>query len=161
MGPRNLARQAAAVAGVFVLSLAAWAEEPRRAATDQPDAKRQIYTCAMHPEIQWARPDKCPICDMKLVAKEDSAPSDERQMPNHARMHQNHEGMQHDHAGMGSMMMGCRCVKCMEMMGMGPAQINGMNHRKTAAPAARARAHSPRPVNRHHPGSFRSGRCGC
>lgn len=28
-----------------------------------------IYTCPMHPEISWSKPDKCPKCGMDLVPK--------------------------------------------------------------------------------------------
>ena len=36
--------------------------------TLQQDTSR-IYTCPMHPEISWPKPDKCPKCGMDLVLK--------------------------------------------------------------------------------------------
>lgn len=31
------------------------------------DAKKQIWTCAMHPQIRMDHPGKCPICGMELI----------------------------------------------------------------------------------------------
>ena len=36
----------------------------------QPAATQALYTCKMHPQIMADHPGKCPICGMKLVAKE-------------------------------------------------------------------------------------------
>ena len=33
-----------------------------------PDSSA-VYTCPMHPEIAWSKPDKCPKCGMDLVLK--------------------------------------------------------------------------------------------
>lgn len=38
-------------------------------ATSSPQDTIKIYTCAMHPEISWSQPDKCPKCGMDLVLK--------------------------------------------------------------------------------------------
>jgi predicted RNA-binding Zn-ribbon protein involved in translation (DUF1610 family) len=34
-----------------------------------PKDTAKIYTCPMHPEISWSKPDKCPKCGMDLVLK--------------------------------------------------------------------------------------------
>lgn len=41
--------------------------ERNKQASVQDTAK--IYTCPMHPEISWSKPDKCPKCGMDLVLK--------------------------------------------------------------------------------------------
>ncbi len=33
-------------------------------------AKKQIWTCSMHPQIQQPKPGKCPICGMTLIPAE-------------------------------------------------------------------------------------------
>ena len=38
--------------------------------TTQPAATQALYTCKMHPQVVSDHPGKCPICGMKLVAKE-------------------------------------------------------------------------------------------
>ena len=42
------------------------------------EAKKQIWTCAMHPQIRMDHPGKCPICGMDLIplAQEESANED-------------------------------------------------------------------------------------
>jgi Cu(I)/Ag(I) efflux system membrane fusion protein len=36
-------------------------------------AKKELWTCSMHPEITRERPGTCPICGMDLIKKEESA----------------------------------------------------------------------------------------
>lgn len=35
-----------------------------------PQDTIKSYTCTMHPEITWPKPDKCPKCGMDLVLKQ-------------------------------------------------------------------------------------------
>ena len=42
----------------------------RPGSATQPAATQALYTCKMHPQIVSDHPGKCPICGMKLVAKE-------------------------------------------------------------------------------------------
>lgn len=122
-------------------------------AEPQAAAKKQIYTCPMHPEIQWSRADKCPICDMKLVMK-GARPAVEKGQHDHAGMSMPSNGMGHGHAGMGSMMMGCGCSMCVEMMEMG--STNG-----TATKAVSPVNRSGRPLYRSYSPRGGTGRCGC
>ena len=145
------------VAGAAAVTLATpWtlAAEGTQPSATRPAISKQVYTCPMHPEIRWTRPDKCPICGMKLVAKASASSAPERPMPNHAGMSMNHLNMQHDHHGMGSMMMGGGCSMCMEMMGMG-----NMNGQRTKIP--RPAAGSARSMSQPHSSGGGSRGCGC
>jgi copper chaperone CopZ len=126
-------------------------------------ASRAIYTCPMHPELRWSRPDDCPLCGMKLEAVDT-----EYYCPMHPKvvlpglepngaipkcpicdMPMDHRsmGMPMDHGSMGPMM--CGCGMCMQMMGMGDME-------PSAAPAA----WKATPSRRYRTG--RGGRgCGC
>src|SRR5450759_2961631 len=46
-------------------------------ATDKQNAtaesKKEIWTCAMHPQIRMDHPGKCPICGMDLIPLKDNA----------------------------------------------------------------------------------------
>ncbi len=42
-------------------------QAPPQAAAQQAPAKKQRWTCAMHPHIRLEKPGLCPICGMKLV----------------------------------------------------------------------------------------------
>ena len=46
------------------------ANPPAVAPPGQEHASPAIYTCPMHPQVQWPRPAKCPLCDMTLVLRE-------------------------------------------------------------------------------------------
>ena len=156
-----MSRQMLVVTGTVLLLVgasSATAQEGHRSNGPAPAATKQIYTCPMHPEIQWTRPDKCPICEMKLVAKVAKAPSATDEMHDHAGMSMPNDGMQHNHSGMSSMMMGCGCSMCMEMMGMGGmnGSMNG-SAAKAVAPATR----SGRPMYRSYSPRTGTGRCGC
>lgn len=130
------------------------AEEGQRPANSKASAKREIYTCPMHPEIQWSRADKCPICDMKLVAKNGQAQPAAQETHDDAGMPMHSDEMRNGHHTMGPMMMGCGCSMCMEMMGM-----RGMNGHsgKAVAPARQ----SSRPTYRTYSPGRSMGRCGC
>lgn len=114
-------------------------------------AAGKLYTCKMHPQIQWSRADDCPLCGMQLVPTKNDrgAPATvhgTRKPADHGTMAMpNHDAMQMDHAGMHSGMGGCGM--CMEMMGMG-------NMNNGSAPAGRKAKTSS--------GNGRGGRgCGC
>lgn len=49
-----------------------------RAANVKPASavsKPAVYTCPMHPQVQWTKPVDCPICGMKLKLKAAHGPS--------------------------------------------------------------------------------------
>lgn len=50
-----------------------------KVAAEKTTAKKQMWTCSMHPSIMLYRPGKCPICHMALIKveqlKDDSAPN--------------------------------------------------------------------------------------
>ena len=150
-----MSRIGSAVAGMacIVLLALAWTAHGQEAAntrtvnSPEPE-KRQIYTCPMHPEIQWTRADKCPICDMKLVAK-GSATQDS--MQSHAHMDMGRETMQHHHGGM--MMPGCSM--CMEMLGM-----SHMNSHRSNGSTRAVRSMPPSYRVYGSPGGHARG-CGC
>src|SRR5688572_14880285 len=114
-----MTRQSLVVAGAALLIAfpsTLSAVEGQKPLEPPSSARNPIYTCPMHPQIQWSRPDKCPICDMTLVvkgAKKSPVVTDE--MPDHSGMSMDHEGVHDGHGGMP--MMGCGCSMCMEMMG--------------------------------------------
>jgi hypothetical protein len=57
--------------GPAVAGTAASPKAKKPAAT----AQTTVYTCPMHPKVKSAKPGKCPICGMKLVAKKVTAPA--------------------------------------------------------------------------------------
>lgn len=63
--------------------------------------KKPLYTCPMHPQIQWTSAVDCPICGMKLKPKAANKPNSD-DAPKEAG---EHAGM----AGMDDMMMCCPC----------------------------------------------------
>lgn len=128
----------------------ATAAEPPKPAGAGPAAQKQLYTCPMHPQIQWTRPDKCPICEMKLVAKGSAGQA----APEHAGMQMDHQEMHQGHAGMGSTTMGGGCSMCMEMMGMGGMNGGAM---QSTAPAGV----SAKPMSRSYQARRSSRGCGC
>src|SRR5487761_1181493 len=101
---------------------------------DQRTAKSPIYTCPMHPQVQWTKPTDCPLCGMKLKLKQTMAEAKKRDRAadEHARMNMGEmsdtPGTDRDEmGGMDEMMM---CPSC--MMNMGGMKMNG----GTAAPAS-------------------------
>lgn len=40
----------------------------------------KIFTCSMHPEIRWSKPDVCPKCGMDLILAEENSKSSEHKM---------------------------------------------------------------------------------
>ena len=141
--------------GLLIAVPSVMSAEETQPPADPPQGRTTTppYTCPTHPAIQWSRPDKCPICDMKLVAKRATAPSPADEMHDHAGMSISGEGM-HGHGGMGSKMMGGGCSMCMEMMGMG-----GMNGHGSKASAAKSRP--TRPMYRSSSSGGYSRGCGC
>lgn len=145
-----MSRPVSTIAAFLILAAPAMvlAADAARSASTQSGQQKPIYTCPMHPQIQWTRPDKCPICEMKLVAKGGA----EQGVSEPAGMQMDHQDMQPGHGGTGSMMMGCGSM-CMEMMGMG-----GMNgHAMQAAPAGA----SAKPMTRSYQTRRSSRGCGC
>ena len=51
-------------------------DEPFSGTPAGPPAKKQMYQCAMHPQILLDHPGDCPICGMKLVPVEGGAPKE-------------------------------------------------------------------------------------
>lgn len=146
-----MSRTGSTIAAFLILAAPAivLAADAKKSAGTAPAVAKQLYTCPMHPQIQWTRPDKCPLCNMKLVAKGYA----EQDASEHAGMQMDHQDMQPGQAGMGHMMMGRGCSMCMEMMGMG-----GMNgHAMQAAPAGA----SAKPMNRSYQARRSSRGCGC
>lgn len=133
----------AVAVSVLGIGMAVVAGEPADRASRKPAVPSALYTCAMHPEIRWSKPDDCPVCGMKLTAV-----NARKQLPkvddtNHEEMQMDHGAMQHDgmpmdHASMGPMMGGCGM--CMEMMDMSSMrQAPAPAARKIAAPRHRGR----------------------
>ena len=110
-----------------------------------------IYTCPMHPQVQWTKPTDCPICGMKLKVKQSKADAIKRGAPadDHASMHMDEmsdmPGMAQD--GMDDMEM---CPGCMMNMG-GMSKMNGGKQ----APAAGQKA------SRGPMGAMAGMGCGC
>jgi Cu(I)/Ag(I) efflux system membrane fusion protein len=40
---------------------------PKSTAVEATNAKSEVYTCTMHPEVRSDKPGDCPKCGMKLV----------------------------------------------------------------------------------------------
>ncbi|HEV7225530.1 MAG TPA: heavy metal-binding domain-containing protein [Pirellulales bacterium] len=58
-------------------------------ATAKAAAKAPIYTCPMHPQVQWTTPTDCPLCGMKLKLKQRKSDAVKRGSPasgDHAAM---------------------------------------------------------------------------
>ena len=97
---------------------------------DEPVAKAltaaPVYTCPMHPQVQWPQAASCPLCGMALKLKTpvQSAPA--------AASAGASTAMDHGAMGMGS------CPNCMQMNGMGSTNMPGMPGMSGMAPAAPA-----------------------
>jgi hypothetical protein len=95
----------AIVALVGVVGSLAFADEPvAKALTAAP-----VYTCPMHPQVQWPQAASCPLCGMALKLKTavQTAPAATGAA----------EPMTMDHDSHGAMDMGS-CPNCMQMPGM-------------------------------------------
>jgi hypothetical protein len=93
-----------------------------------------IYTCPMHPQIQWNQPVACPLCGMALKLKT-SAQAPSATPGTTGSMHMHHS--QQDAMGMNG------CMECMQMMGMGGTNMPGMNGSGSAAPQAGSKIVAP------------------
>lgn len=68
-----------AVALFVVVALALgywWVRNNGAGSAEDPETSAQLWTCPMHPDILLHEPGNCPICNMKLVPVETSAPMD-------------------------------------------------------------------------------------
>jgi Cu(I)/Ag(I) efflux system membrane fusion protein len=76
---KNLAIAAGAVALIGAAGgwwYAGHSESHRHAWTQATDEQGHVYyTCPMHPQVRQDHPGNCPICGMKLVERQDSAPA--------------------------------------------------------------------------------------
>src|SRR5664279_2050980 len=54
-----------ALVGIFL----GWVlfHQPKPKDKPQQEAKKEIWTCSMHPQIRMDKPGKCPICGMDLI----------------------------------------------------------------------------------------------
>lgn len=55
--------------GCFAIAMAQHEQHVTPSQQNNKQATKVIYTCVMHPEIQMAKPGKCPKCGMELVKK--------------------------------------------------------------------------------------------
>src|SRR5665647_1388552 len=57
-----------ALVGIFL----GWVlfHQPKPKDKPQQEAKKEIWTCSMHPQIRMDKPGKCPICGMDLIPLE-------------------------------------------------------------------------------------------
>ena len=87
---------------------------------DKAKAVSPIYTCPIHPQVQWTKPTDCPICGMKLKLKQKADATKRAGVGDeHAGMQMDNmgdmQGMNHDEmSGMDDMQM---CPGCMMNMG--------------------------------------------
>lgn len=126
--PASVANRVASTSGgsPAVRTVASKVAGPAKAA-----AKTPLYTCPMHPQVQWPKPTDCPLCGMQLKLKQPKTAAITRNStasPNHAAMHLDEtasesEAMK-DMPGMGDGEMGAMddmmmCPGCMMNMGRG------------------------------------------
>jgi hypothetical protein len=137
-----------ALAGIVALATTGIAGEATAPPARKAATAEKLYTCKMHPQIQWSRGDECPLCGMQLVQANRNEGAAKAQSADHGAMTMpQHDNMPMDHGGHHSAMGGCGT--CMQRMGMG-----NTNH--GSAPAGRKAA-----------GSYGGGRatgsrhCGC
>ena len=93
---------------ILILLIAAcntWKDKSTNATT----VATEVYTCPMHPQIQWSQPATCPLCGMALKLKtpaQQPIPSGSGSQPTVAD-HGHHDPME-----MGG------CMECMRMNGV-------------------------------------------
>lgn len=87
---------------------------------DKAAVKSPIYTCSIHPQVQWTKPTDCPVCGMKLKLKQPQgaaikrAPADSDE---HAGMNMD------DMSSMDDMMMCPGCMSMGDMSGLKGKQV--------------------------------------
>lgn len=132
-GPRASTAASPTLAGVNRRPAVQPARPAHTVAAKSRAAAPPIYTCPMHPQVQWTKPTDCPVCGMKLRLKQTEADT-ARQAPTDVRAGTDDmsgmPGM--DQGEMNDMMM-C-CPGCMMNMG-GMSKSNGKQ-----PPAARQKA---------------------
>jgi hypothetical protein len=120
------------------------AERVQATANGNTAAPTSLYSCPMHPQIQWSKPVPCPICGMALKLKKSAQGQPATPAISHGNMPMNHSM----HGGMGMME---NCPQCMQMMGMGGM---GTSHGQPPASAKAVPVAAPMRMS--------SGRgCGC
>ncbi|HEX5443745.1 MAG TPA: heavy metal-binding domain-containing protein [Pirellulales bacterium] len=112
-------------------------------------AKKPLYTCPMHPQIQWTGPVDCPICGMKLKLKQANGAGNGK-APMNADEHADMRGMDDQNMGdvqgmddqsMGGMDDMMCCPGCMGMGGM-PGMKRGNGSPKASRKASGGRSMS-------------------
>ena len=58
--------------GIAIMACGSKENDPKTTAESSQPAKKQLYTCGMHPQIVSDKPGNCPICGMKLTPMKES-----------------------------------------------------------------------------------------